>query len=193
MDKVSDRDLVIQLQSNRLESLGVLFDRHRNMVYRTALAITVDIEAAADLLQDVFLRLHRYATNIDPDRPLEPWLYRITINMSYDWVKSRKRLPKPLDVISEWFTSTAKNIPYDTVEKDDDIRQVYAAIASLPLSQRAVVVLYYLNDLKIQEISEILEIPVGTVKSRLHYGRISLRRYLGLTEYMLTDLTYEVP
>jgi RNA polymerase sigma-70 factor (ECF subfamily) len=187
----TDQTLVIQIQQGNLEALGILYDRHRRLVYRTALAITGDTEAAADLLQDVFLRLHRFAHNIDPLRPLEPWLYRMTTNLSYDWVKRRKRWPHPLEDLADWLIGTGKNPPYESVESNDEWSQVQRAVAALPLPQRVVVVLYYLNDLALQEISEILEVPIGTVKSRLYYGRLALKRSMGLEQDMVPDLNFE--
>src|SRR5574338_207287 len=94
---IGDQELIVQLQEGSLEALGLLYDRHQQMVYRTALAITGDREAAGDLLQDVFLRLHRFADRIDPQRPLEPWLYRITANLSYNWVKRNHHWLAPLE------------------------------------------------------------------------------------------------
>lgn len=193
VDKVSDRELVLHLQDGSLEALGALYDRHRRLVYRTALAITSDTDSAADLLQDVFLRLHRFARNIDPSRPLEPWLYRMTTNLAYDWVKRRKRWPRPLDDLADWLVSTGKNPPYEAAERNDEWRQVQKAIAALPLTQRIVVALYYLNDLSLQEIANILDVPVGTVKSRLFYGRLALKKNLGLDKEMVPDFNYERP
>jgi RNA polymerase sigma-70 factor (ECF subfamily) len=192
-NKVSDRELGLHLQDGSLEALGTLYDRHRRLVYRTALAITSDTDSAADLLQDVFLRLHRFAKNIDPSRPLEPWLYRMTTNLAYDWVKRRKRWPRPLDDLAEWLVGTGKNPPYETVERNDEWRQVQKAIADLPLTQRIVVALYYLNDLSLQEIADVLDVPVGTVKSRLYYGRLALKKNLGLDKEMVADFNYERP
>ncbi|MCK4976574.1 MAG: RNA polymerase sigma factor [Anaerolineales bacterium] len=192
-EKISDRELVLQLQSGSLEALGTLYDRHRQLVYRTALAIISDTDSAADLLQDVFLRLHRFARNIDPSRPLEPWLYRMTINLTYDWIKRRNRLPRPLEGVADWLVGTGKNPPYEAVERNDEWRQVQKAIAALPLPQRIVITLYYLNDLSLKEIADILDVPVGTVKSRLYYGRIALKTNLGLDKEMASDLNYERP
>jgi RNA polymerase sigma-70 factor (ECF subfamily) len=189
----TDQFLVVQIQQGNLEALGVLYDRHRRLVYRTALAITGDVDAAADLLQDVFLRLHRFAHNIDPMRPLEPWLYRMTTNLSYDWVKGRNRWPRPLEDLADWLIGTGKNPPYEMVEKNDEWFQVQRAVAALPLPQRVVVVLYYLNDLALQDIAEILEIPIGTVKSRLYYGRQGLRKSLGLAQDIVPDFHFEQP
>ncbi len=182
MTDLPDRNLVIQMQQGDLEALGVLYDRHQRLVYRTALGILGDVDAASDLLQDVFLRLHRFAYNINPMLPLEPWLYRMTTNLSYDWIKRRKRWPRPLGDLADWLISTGKNPPYDRVEKNDEWYQVQLAIADLALHQRVVVVLYYLNDLSLNEIAEILEVPIGTVKSRLYYGRKALRTSLGLQQ-----------
>ncbi len=192
VDSCSDTELVHCLQAGSLEALGVLYDRHRNLVYRTALAITGDVDAAADLLHDVFLRLNRFAAHIDPLRPLEPWLYRMTTNQAYTWLKRRRRWLHPLEDVAEWLTGSKKDMPAYQAETDESWQHVQQAVLSLPLSHRGVVVLYYVNDLSLQEISEILEIPVGTVKSRLHYGRQALKKSLGLLEgEVLPALQYE--
>jgi RNA polymerase sigma-70 factor (ECF subfamily) len=189
--EVTDAELIVRLQAGSLDALGLLYDRHRNLVFRTALAITGDSEAAADLLQDVFLRLHRFASHVDAQRPLEPWLYRMTTNLSYTWVKRRRRWLRPLEEVAEWFTGNRKDTPAYQVETNESWRQVQQALASLPLSHRGAVVLYYINDLSLQEISEILEIPVGTVKSRLHYGRQALKNTLGENSAVVLDMQYE--
>jgi RNA polymerase sigma-70 factor (ECF subfamily) len=191
MDLKTDADLVKELQQGSLDALGSLYDRHRQMVYRTALAISGDAEAASDLLQDVFLRLHRFADHVDTSRPLEPWLYRVTANLAYTWVKQRQRWFRPLEDIAEWFAGGKRNSLQQMAELDDELRQVSQAISALILPQRMVVVLYYLNDLSVQEIADILEIPVGTVKSRLHYGRQALKKQLGLQHDLRPEVQYE--
>jgi RNA polymerase sigma-70 factor (ECF subfamily) len=187
-----DSQLILSLQNGNLEALGVLYDRHRGLVFRTALAITGDAEAAADLLQEVFLRLHRFASHVDYDRPLEPWLYRMTTNLSYTWVKRHNRLLRPLEDVADWITGSRKDIPAVRSEINESWRQVQQAMSSLPLSHRGVVALYYIDDLSIQEIAEILDIPVGTVKSRLHYSRQALKRSLDLLQNRaFPEINYE--
>jgi RNA polymerase sigma-70 factor (ECF subfamily) len=187
MTQYNDQELVLQLQAGSLEALGVLYDRYRQMVFRTALVITGDQEAAGDLLHDVFLRLYRFADHIMPQRPLEPWLYRMTANLAYTWIKRNSRLLRPLDDLTEWLVGPAKNSPYEMIEQRDDWDRVQRAVSNLPFQQRVVVVLYYLNDLSLEEIAEILDVPVGTVKSRLHYGRQALKKRLGLLGLADTD------
>ncbi len=187
-----DTRLIINLQNGSLDALGGLYDRHRGLVFRTALAITGDADAAADLLQEVFLRLHRFASRIDSDRPLEPWLYRMTTNLSYTWVKRHNRLLRPLEDVADWITGNRRDIPAVRTEMNESWRQVQQAMSSLPLSHRGVVVLYYIDELPIQEIAEILDIPVGTVKSRLHYSRQALRKSLDvLQNKSLPEMSYE--
>ena len=173
-----DRELIEGLQQGSLESLGTLYDRYQRLVFRTALAITGDPEAAADLQQEVFLRLFRFAGRIDVARPLEPWLYRMTANLSYTWVKRSSRWIRPLEDLAEWLAGSRRSTPVQQIEMDETSRQIQQAMLSLPLAHRLVVALYYVNDLPLQEIAEILEIPVGTVKSRLYYGRQALRQDL---------------
>jgi len=195
MNQKGDIELIYLLQDGCLDALGVLYDRYRHLVHRTALVITGDQEAASDLLQDVFLRLFRFAYRIDPQRPIQPWLYRMTANLSYTWLKRDRRWLRPLEDLADWLAGSSKNNPHEVVEKRDDWDRVQVAVSNLPISQRVVVVLYYLNDLSVQEISEILEIPVGTVKSRLHYGRQALKKSLGSDKRVegdrLPDFIYE--
>ena len=192
MTQLSDGQLVRQLQLGDLRALGDLYDRHRQLVFRTALGITGDPEAAADLLQDVFLRLHRFSHRIDINRPLQPWLYRTTTNLTYSWIKRRNRWSRFINEMASSLTRDRKPSHVRAVERgSDEWLSVQQALGSLPMAQRVVVVLYYLNDLSLQETSEVLEIPVGTVKSRLHYGRIALKKKLGLEREMLQEVGYE--
>ena len=187
----TDRELIIQLQKGDLAALGDLFDRHQRLVFRTAVGITGDEQVASDLSQDVFLRMHRFARHIDPDRPLEPWLYRTTANLTYTWMKRHKRWLRPLEDVVEWLAGSKKQMPAIIAETEEEWRGVKKAIESLSLQQRVVVVLYYINDLSLQEISEILDVPVGTIKSRLFYGRQALKKYLETGGEGQVEVNYE--
>ena len=191
MAQAHDRKLVTDLQAGDLEALGVLYDRHRHLVYRTALAITGDPEMASDLLQEVFLRLYRFSHRIDPLRPIQPWLYRMTANLSYTWLKKQNRWLQLIRDLGDRWSMNGRASPHMIAEWDESWRWVRQAILSLPLQQRLVVVLYYINDLSIQEIAEILEIPPGTVKSRLYYARKVLKKQLGTHEEAILRVLYQ--
>ena len=186
-----DRQLVIQLQAGDLEALGTLYERHKSRVYRTALAITHDPSAAEDILQDCFLRIYKYAHRIDKSLPLEPWLYRVTVNLAYSWEKRRKRWQTPLDNVLDRLMSPKSLCPEWQAELSDIHKKIIEAIMSLSFNQRIVVVLFYLNSLGLKEIAFILDCPVGTVKSRLHYGRENLSRKLEAGRQVTPEMIYE--
>ena len=173
-----DTLLIQRLQAGDLEALGALYDQYRLTVYRTALAITRDPEAAEDILQDAFLRLHTHADQVNSCLPLAPWLYRVTVNLSYTWVTRHNRWRVPLEDFIDQLIGPARNNPEPVAERRDTERIIQRALDTLAFSQRVVIVLYYLNDLSLQEIADILGCPVGTVKSRLYYGRQNLRQHL---------------
>jgi RNA polymerase sigma factor (sigma-70 family) len=116
----------------------------------------------------------------------------MTTNLSYTWVKRHNRLLRPLEDVADWITGSRKDLPAVRSEMNESWRQIQQALSSLPLSHRGVVVLYYIDDLSIQEISEVLEIPVGTVKSRLHYSRQALKKSMDVLENRtFPDMNYE--
>jgi RNA polymerase sigma-70 factor (ECF subfamily) len=186
-----DLQLILQLRQGDLEALGGLYDRHRQLVYRTALAITGDTEASADLLHDTFLRLYRFSHRIDPTRPIEPWLYRMAANMAYTWVKRRGRWYQALHEMADRLSREYPTSPAQQVEKNEAWTEIRGALQAISPEKRVVVVLYYLNDLPISEIAEILDLPLGTVKSRLHYGRQALKKQLGLDGQVVPRVGYE--
>ncbi len=186
----SDGQLILRLQSGDLEALGMLYERHKTRVYRTALGITHDSVAAEDILQDCFLRFYRYAHRVDPSLPLEPWLYRVTTNLAYNWARKRKKGQVSLSEMTDWLAGPKCHSPEWQVEAQDERSRIMEAIATLKIKQRIVIVLYYLNALSVKEISTILECPVGTVKSRLYHGRKNLRRKLEQGTPLMPDLAY---
>ncbi|MCD4685891.1 MAG: RNA polymerase sigma factor [Anaerolineae bacterium] len=186
----SDGDLIRCLQQGDLDALGVLFERYRARVYRTALAIVRDPVVAEDILQDCFLKVHHNAARLDVERPLAPWLYRVTVNLSYTWLARGKNRRASLDNVADRLISPMKQAP-DQVTEQSELRQnVRKAIEALHIDQRVVVVLYYLNGLSLQDIAEILDLPVGTVKSRLYYARENLRGKLGANLIWLPEVAH---
>ncbi|HLU09038.1 MAG TPA: RNA polymerase sigma factor [Oceanobacillus sp.] len=179
MSDLTDAQLVEQLRENDFEALGLLFDRYYPQVYRTAMAITRDNAVAEDIAQDCFLKLHQYANRIDTSLPLAPWLYRVTVNLSYTWISRRKKRRISLEALVDQLMSPSWHAPDHMAEQGETQQQVRQAISELHFNQRVVIVLHYLSGLSLEEIAEILDCPVGTVKSRLYYARENLRRRLG--------------
>lgn len=184
-----DTQLLRRLRGRDISALGELFKRHREMVYRTALAVTRDPRAAEDILQECFVRLYTYADSVDPERPLSPWLYRVTINLTYDWL-AKWRFNLPLEEVLEWLAG-AWPAPERRTEEQETVRVVREVVAKLSPPQRAVVVLFYMENLSVEEIAEVLELPTGTVKSRLYYARERLREMLSRLRRPAPEMSYE--
>lgn len=186
-----EAELVKRLQRGDLKALGILFQQHQQLVYRTALAVVRDERAAEDILQECFVRLFTYATSIDTARPLKPWLYRVTVNLAYDW--SSKRVAQPLDDILDWISNLAGAFPAPDhkAEEEETLKMVREVVAELPPLHRAVVVLFYMESLSIDEVAQVLDLPVGTVKSRLHYARGRLREMLTQRQRPVPEMAYE--
>jgi RNA polymerase sigma-70 factor (ECF subfamily) len=189
---VPDGRLVVRVRQGDLEALGELYDRYRTQVFRTALAITRNRETAEDILQEVFLKLHRYAERIDTSLCLAPWLYRVTANLCYTYVSRQNRWLAALeDVIENVVAPPARTCPERQLERGELQSVVQQAIELLSPNHKIVIVLHYLADLSLKEIAAILQVPEGTVKSRLYYGRENLRRKLVSSRVLFPEVTYE--
>lgn len=115
---------------------------------------------------------------------------QVTAYLSYTWVR-RRRWASPLEDIVEKVAGEKKNVPHSNTDVEEENHRIQKAILSLPLHQRAVVTMYYLNEMSLQEIAEILNIPMVTDKSTLHFGRRLLKKHLGLRGDMLSEAHYE--
>ena len=141
-------------------------ERWGDMVYRLALARTANIPDAEDVFQEVFLRFFRHEDRFANDEHRKAWLIRCTVN------RCKSLLASP------WRKRT---VPLETAEEvgvEDDYREVYAAVLSLPAKYRSVIHLYYFEGLSVAEMAQTLNVPEGTVKSQLSRGRALLREIL---------------
>jgi len=188
-----DRSLVQRLQQGDIEALGELYEKYKGLVYRTAMAVMHDEKAAEDILQECFVSLYKYAATVDVERPLEPWLYRVTVNLAYDWSSKTRRWTQPVEDLLEWFSGLASNLPAPErrAEEAETVQLVRDVVDSLPATHRGVVVLFYLENQSVEEIAQIMELPVGTIKSRLYYARERLREVLARRQRPVPEMKYE--
>ena len=140
--------------------------RWGDMVYRLALARTASVPDAEDVFQEVFLRYFRHEDRFESDEHRKAWLLRCTINRCKSVMASPWR---------------RRTVPLETAEEvgvEDDYRDVYSAVLSLPAKYRAVIHLHYFEGLSVAEIAAALQSTEGTVKSQLSRGRALLRDML---------------
>jgi RNA polymerase sigma-70 factor (ECF subfamily) len=183
--------LIARAKRGDLGAFEALYEMYKASIYRTSLAITNDRLAAEEILQETFLRAFKHINNVREGVSLSPWLYRIAVNLAYDWTARHRRWPAALDDIIEQLITPAVASPEQTVEERELYELVYEAINKLEFKQRASLVLFYLHDFSLNEIAEIMDCPVGTVKSRLHYARENLRRELLADQRLPGGLIYE--
>jgi len=178
MPASDEAQLVARAKEGEIEAFEALYEQYKGSIYRTALAITRDRGAAEEILQDAFLRVFQHIDHVRAGAPISPWIHRIAINLSYTWVTRRGRWLTSLQQVVDRLTAIPGISPEHAVEQDELQQVVREAIDRLEFRQRATIVLFYLEGFSLAEIAEIMDCPVGTVKSRLHYGREKLREAL---------------
>jgi RNA polymerase sigma-70 factor (ECF subfamily) len=184
--------LIARAKQRDIVAFEALYEMHKGPVYRTALAITGDRSAAEEILQETFLRAFKHVQKVREGVSLAPWLYRITVNLAYDYGKAHSRnWQMALEGIIEHLIAPASASPEHAVEERELYEVVYGAIDKLEFKQRATLVLFYLHDFSLTEVAAIMDCPPGTVKSRLHYARENLRRELLSDRRLPVGLAYE--
>lgn len=178
-----DTELVRRIQHGDMAAFELLFLKYQGPIYRTALAVTRDPGAAEEVLQDCFYKTYLNILNISGEGSLSPWLHRVAINLSCNAIKKRRVRTEALDDVAEnAAVADPLQSPEHVVEQAELRVKMRDAINSLPLKHRIVVTLHYLQDFSLPEIAYIMDLPVGTVKSRLHHARKALRDRLGAPE-----------
>ena len=171
--RVSEAALVRAAQRGSEQAVAELFDRHWPAAHRAALLVTGDRAAAEDIAQEAFLAALRALPSFDLRRPLRPWLHRIVVNRAIDWSRARAlRHEVGADAAGE---PQARPDPGGATLGSD----VIDALMGLGVEQRAVIVLRYVLELTPGEIGALLDLPRGTVNSRLRRGLDALGDVLG--------------
>jgi len=161
--RASDAALVRAAQRGSEQAVEELFARHWSDAYRTAYLIAHDRAAAEDIAQEAFLSALRALQRFDGRRPLRPWLHRIVVNRAIDFSRARRlRHEVGIDLVADMAAPRER--------PDGDLDGLVAALARLPPEQRAVVVMRHLLELTPGEIADVLDLPRGTVNSRLRRG-----------------------
>jgi RNA polymerase sigma-70 factor, ECF subfamily len=158
--------LVRRARGGAGDAFAELYTRHFRAVYRVAFLICRDAGTAEDIAQETFLAAIRNLDRFDRSRPLRPWLAQIASNRAVDWLRARARRPEESAVEA----SAAAHV--------GDARDLAAVIGRLPPEQRQVVALRYLMEMTPGEIAGALDLPRGTVNSRLRRGLDALRDHV---------------
>ena len=162
-----ERAWVRGARAGRAADVEALFRHHWPLAYRAAYLVVHDAAAAEDIAQEAFLAALRALDRFDRRRPFGPWLHRIVVNRAIDWARRRElRQEVGGDALAE--QPASPEVPHWTLD-----------LSRLSAEHRAVIVLRYLLEYTPGEIAELLELPRGTVNSRLRRGLDALREAIG--------------
>src|SRR5699024_209206 len=158
---------------------------YQDRMYQHCLRMLGNNHEAEDIAQEAFIRAYVNIHTFDHNRKFSTWLYRIATNLTIDRLRKRKpdyhldaeiRGTEGLDWYSQ--LATKERLPEEELQNLELQNYIHKQIASLPKIYRSIIMLRYLEEFSLKEISEILDIPLGTVKTRIHRGREVLRKKL---------------
>ena len=182
-----ERRLIAESLQGRTEAFGELVLRYQDRLYHAALRIADTPDDAYDVVQDAFLNAYQSLASFKGDAEFFTWLYRIAFNAAISQKRKRKptasldagRNGKPFaDPVDDSHGIT----PGDTMEQGEEEAKLHGAIRKLSTEHRAVLVMKDIDGLKYEEIAEVMGVPIGTVRSRLHRARLDLRNLLILAD-----------
>lgn len=180
-EDIQDELLVLQCQQGDAEALKTLITRWHPRLGRLAWRLTAEREAARDIVQEAWLAIVRGLRRLDDPARFRSWAYRIVRNKCADWI--RRRVVRR-DAVSELqdVAAHAGDDPSTEADSVSDAARLRSALAELPREQRAILSLHYLDGMPVAEIAAALDVPKGTVKSRLYHARNRLKQTLERNE-----------
>jgi RNA polymerase sigma-70 factor (ECF subfamily) len=185
-DSNRDNLLIEQCLKGQQSSFSELIDKYKNLVFNLAYRMTNNLDDAEDISQEVFIRVYKSLYNFNPNYKFSTWLYQVTLNFCRDRFKKGKipsvSLDAPLNKDDQKnFSSLIPNNENNPEEIFIEVEQsnfINALISSLPPKYREVIVLRHLRDLSYDEMSKILNISLGSIKTRLFRARELLKNKL---------------
>ena len=179
----SDEELVALSQGGDLDSFNQLVVRWERPIYALAYRVIGREEDARDVAQETFLRAFRALKGFKGQAKFSSWLYRITLNLCRDWIRRERRTPiaqapEGVDLIELAGEETVSESLEELVGRKELGRAVSKAMATLPEEQRTAIILKEYHGLTFQEIAELLDCPLSTVKTRLYQGLSVVRKQL---------------
>lgn len=179
LKKPTDAELLDRYAAGDEGAFYEIVNRYKNSLYVFLKQFLNRQDLVEDIFQETFLQLFTSRESFDPNRPLRPWLFTIAANKAKDALRKAQRMSAiPIGTISEsqemsfddvLNTLTSDNtMPYEDLEKGEVSSRVAEVVANMPENLREILILAYYNKFSYKQMAQILSIPIGTVKSRLH-------------------------
>jgi RNA polymerase sigma-70 factor (ECF subfamily) len=177
---VEDNRLIDEALAGKTDSFGRLVERYQDRLFHAMTHVAGSVEDAHDIVQDAFTQAFVKLESFRGASAFYTWLYRIAFNVA----ASRRRRARPTVSTDRQQADRGEQVidpraaPHERLEQQERAERVHAALASLPDEYRQVMVLREMDDCSYEVIAEILDLPVGTVRSRLHRARTQMRELL---------------
>lgn len=198
MQHLSDADLIDRFCRGQIHAFNLLVSRWQKPIFNFLYRYLGNVEDAEDACQKTFVKAYRKLSHLKETASFRAWLFQVAANQGRDALRARKR-SKILNFGFNNDDHHEDEIPRDVAEQMDasvhqqQLRQIFeCAMKQIPEEQRIVIVLKIYQGLKFIEISEVLDEPVNTVKSRMYYGLRTLRKVLEKQDYDEEVLRYEM-
>jgi RNA polymerase sigma-70 factor (ECF subfamily) len=176
---ISDAECVQNLQRGQTDAFEILIRRHEKTIFNLVYRMLGDYDEAAEVSQEAFLSAYRAIGTFRGDSNFSTWLYRIALNHATTRRKSlNTRQQRNVSIENTEPVSDPHPGPAETMEKKEIRERVQQALNSLEPDDATVILLRDLQDVPYEEVARVLEIPIGTVKSRLHRARQALKAEL---------------
>lgn len=177
MELMTDEELVDRVRQGDETAYRVLVERHQHYIYTLIYRMIQHQQTAEDLTQDVFVKLHRSLGLFRGDSKFTTWLYRLTVNLVTDYRRSERRRPYSalLEKIQGWFGDRREEPEAKALQKEEQ-ETMQRALNLLPDKYRLILYLFHYKQLSYQEISEITELPLKTIETRLYRGKTMLKQ-----------------
>ena len=174
------REALAEVRAGRRDAYGRVVELCQGRLLSFTTSLLKDHDAAQELTQDAFVRAYRYLDRFDHRRPFYPWLATIAFRLAQDrWQRQRRDRELAQRYGAASAEGVARDDPLSTVIADEESRQLWKAVQGLPGGERAAVLLFYRQDLKVSEAARLLGVSSGTVKTLLFRARRHLREALG--------------
>jgi len=179
-EKRQEAKLVRKAQRGDVAAFTKLIERYQRPIYASIFGMVLSHEQTDDLIQETFIKAHRNLYRFDLRLPFYPWIRRIAINTTINWLKSEKaKKTYSLDALEDTHPMLVLDEnPGHIVERKEMRSIVSKALLTLPIEQRTVFVYRVLQEMSYEEIAGELQISIGTVMSRLNRARNKLRKHL---------------
>ena len=176
LDEKAERDLIVRAKKGDGAAFSALTRVYIRRVYRAAYAVVRNHADAEDVAQETFVRAYQSIARFDETRPMFPWLYRIARNLCINRVQRVNNRESELPEYDH-FPDRSAGPETATIAADERTR-IRAAVRALPENYRRIIELSHFQECSYREIADILEIPIGTVMSRLYHARRKLKELL---------------